>query len=215
MREASRRPRSNASSSVSVTTCTTPERRPCGSGPPRRAASTFSPVTLRTTSGPVTKMRPFSAMMTTSVRAGPYAAPPAAAPMTTEICGILPEARVMMANTSPTAWRLTTPSARRAPPECHRPMIGVPSARAMSYASTMALQPSTPMAPPWTRASEQNTTTGAPFARPRAETNPDFSTSLMISTVSSSRKFSRRRFGSRGSAAGASGAAVRAFMKHS
>ena len=41
-----------------VTMCTTPDRRPCGSGPPSRAMSTSSPVTLRTTSGPVTKIRP-------------------------------------------------------------------------------------------------------------------------------------------------------------
>ena len=64
--------------------------------------STSSPVTLRTTSGPVTKMRPWSDMMTRSVSAGPYAAPPAAAPSTTEICGTLPDARVIAAKTEPT-----------------------------------------------------------------------------------------------------------------
>ena len=37
------------------------ERRPCGSGPPRRSMSTSSPVTERTTSGPVTNTRPVGA----------------------------------------------------------------------------------------------------------------------------------------------------------
>ena len=93
--EATERARSSASASLSVRMCTTPERRPCGSGPPSRSMSTSSPVTERTTSGPVTKIRPSGPRMTTSVRAGPYAAPPAAGPSTTEICGILPEACVI------------------------------------------------------------------------------------------------------------------------
>ena len=88
--------------------------------------STSSPVTERTTSGPVTKIRPSGPRITTSVRAGPYAAPPAAGPSTTEICGILPEAWVIAWKIWPTACRDSTPSASRAPPECHRPMIGDP-----------------------------------------------------------------------------------------
>ena len=68
--------------------------------------------------------------MTTSVSAGPYAAPPAAGPSTTEICGTLPDARVMIAKTSPTACSETTPSRSRAPPECQSPITGQPSARA-------------------------------------------------------------------------------------
>ena len=63
--------------------------------------STCSPVTLRTTSGPVTKIRPAPLMITMSVSAGPYAAPPAAGPSTTEICGTRPEARTMAAKTWP------------------------------------------------------------------------------------------------------------------
>ena len=59
-----------------------------------------------------------------SVSAGPYAAPPAAGPITTEICGILPDARVMIAKTRPTACSETTPSRSRAPPECQRPIDG-------------------------------------------------------------------------------------------
>ena len=89
--------------------------------------STSSPVTERTTSGPVTKIRPSGPRMTTSVRAGPYAAPPAAGPSTTETCGILPEAWVITWKIRPTACRESTPSARRAPPECQSPMIGIES----------------------------------------------------------------------------------------
>ena len=84
--------------------------------------STFSPVTERTTSGPVTNTRPPVDMITRSVSAGPYAAPPAAGPSTTEICGTRPEARIIAWNTSPTACSASTPSASRAPPECHSPM---------------------------------------------------------------------------------------------
>ncbi len=88
--------------------------------------STSSPVTERTTSGPVTKIRPSGPRMTMSVSAGPYAAPPAAGPSTTEICGILPDAWSSRGRSGPTAWSDSTPSARRAPPECQRPTIGRP-----------------------------------------------------------------------------------------
>ena len=64
----------------------------------------------------------------------------------------------MIAKTSPTACRETTPSRSRAPPECHRPMTGQPSASARSYATRIALQPASPIAPPWMVASEQNAT---------------------------------------------------------
>ena len=93
--------------------------------------------------------------MTTSVRAGPYAAPPAAGPSTTEICGIRPEDRTIAANTSPTACKAVTPSASRAPPECQIATTGTRSRRAVSVASTMCRQPSTPIAPPMTVASVQ------------------------------------------------------------
>ena len=74
--------------------------------------STSSPVTERTTSGPVTKIRPSGPRITMSVSAGPYAAPPAAGPSTTEICGTLPEAWVMAWKISPTACSDSTPSAQ-------------------------------------------------------------------------------------------------------
>jgi hypothetical protein len=52
---------------------------------------------LRTTSGPVTNTRPSGPRTTMSVSAGPYAAPPAHGPSTTEICGTRPDARVIAA----------------------------------------------------------------------------------------------------------------------
>jgi hypothetical protein len=130
--------------------------------------STFSPVTERTTSGPVTKTRPAGPMITRSVRAGPYAAPPAAGPSTTEICGMRPDARTMASNTSPTACSALTPSARRAPPECQMPTTGSRARSAVSMASTMCRHPSTPIAPPMTVASVQNAIAGLPCTMPRA-----------------------------------------------
>src|SRR5690348_18061639 len=41
---------------------------------------------------------------------------------------------------SPTACSDSTPSASRAPPECHRPMIGTRSVSARWYAATTTLQ---------------------------------------------------------------------------
>ena len=103
--------------------------------------STSSPVTERTTSGPVTKIRPSGARITRSVSAGPYAAPPAAKPSTIEICGILPDACVMAWKIRPTACSDSTPSASRAPPECQMPRIGMRSRMARSYACTTTSQP--------------------------------------------------------------------------
>ncbi len=128
--------------------------------------STSSPVTERTTSGPVTKIRPSGARMTRSVSAGPYAAPPAAKPSTIEICGILPEAWVIAWKIRPTACSESTPSASRAPPECQMPRIGTRSCIARSYARTTTSQPSTPIAPPITVGSEQKATTRQPLTVP-------------------------------------------------
>ncbi len=174
-RVARSRPCSMALASSSATMCTTPERRPWVSGPPRRSMSTSSPVTERTTSGPVTKIRPSGARMTRSVRAGPYAAPPAAKPSTMEICGILPEAWVMAWKISPTACSDSTPSASRAPPECQMPRIGTRSCMARSYARTTTSQPCTPIAPPITVASEQKATTRLPLTVPVAASMPESS----------------------------------------
>jgi hypothetical protein len=65
----------------------------------------------------------------------------------------LPEARTIAAKTCPTASSACTPSARRAPPECHRPITGQRSRSAVSMASTMWPQPSEPIAPPITEPS--------------------------------------------------------------
>src|ERR671913_312446 len=72
-------------------------------------------------SGPVTNTRPPGPITTMSVSAGPYAAPPAAGPSTIETCGTRPDARTIAAKTCPTASSASTPSASRAPPECHSP----------------------------------------------------------------------------------------------
>ena len=55
---------------------------------------TSSPVTVRTTSGPVMNMCELSrTMKMKSVIAWLYTAPPAHGPSTTEICGTTPDAR--------------------------------------------------------------------------------------------------------------------------
>ncbi len=116
----------------------------------------------------MTKTRPPGPMTTMSVSAGPYAAPPAAGPSTTEICGTRPEARTIAAKTWPTASSASTPSASRAPPECHRPITGTRSRTAVSIASTMCRQPSMPIAPPIFCASVANAITRPPSTVPRA-----------------------------------------------
>ena len=166
--------------------------------------STCSPVTLRTTSGPVTKMRPAPLMMTMSVSAGPYAAPPAAGPSTTEICGTRPDARTIAAKTWPTASSATTPSARRAPPECHRPTTGTRSRTARSIASTMCRQPSVPMAPPMRVASVAKAMTGVPSIWPRALITPESSRPEIVRSEPRSKRARRRTSGSRWSTAASS-----------
>ncbi len=61
----------------------------------------------------------------------------------------------MAANIRPAPSRDSTPSASRAPPECHSPMTGWPSRTAVSMASTMCRAPPRPRAPPITVASVQ------------------------------------------------------------
>ena len=161
--------------------------------------STSSPVTERTTSGPVTKIRPSGARITRSVSAGPYAAPPAAKPSTIEICGILPDACVMAWKIRPTACSDSTPSASRAPPECQMPRIGTRSRMARSYACTTTSQPCTPIAPPMTVASEQKATTREPLIVPTAASMPESSSGVISSTEPSSSSAARRWFGLRGS----------------
>ena len=70
--------------------------------PPRSPAVTSSPVTALMTSGPVMNIELVGrVMITKSVRAGEYAAPPAQGPSTTEIWGMTPEDRTLRVNTSP------------------------------------------------------------------------------------------------------------------
>jgi hypothetical protein len=171
--------------------------------------STSSPVTERTTSGPVTKTRPAGPMITRSVSAGPYAAPPAAGPRTTEICGIRPEDRTMAAKTSPTACSAVTPSASRAPPECQMPTTGTRSRSAASIASTMCWQPSNPIAPPMTVASVQYAIAGDPATVPRAARTPEVSRGASGCIDPASKNLASRSSGSRGSVAGSVGLACR------
>src|SRR2546425_2322190 len=65
-------------------------------------------------------------MKTKSMIAGEYTAPPAHGPMTAEICGTTPEARVLRRKMSAYPASETTPSWIRAPPESLSPMIGTP-----------------------------------------------------------------------------------------
>src|SRR5580700_8666500 len=148
--------------------------------------------------------------MTRSVRAGPYAAPPAAAPSTTEICGTLPDALVIAANTMPTACRLSTPSSSRAPPECQSPMIGAPVSMARSYAATMISHPSMPMAPPCSRGSLANATTRRPPTAPVPARTPLSSAGCSSSSEPGSNNASSRDCGSRPGTAARAGAAARA-----
>lgn len=110
---------------------------------------TSSPVTVLMTSGPVTNIwLVLSTMITKSVRAGEYTAPPAAGPMMIEICGMTPEARVFRRKISPYLPSATTPSWMRAPPESRMPMQGMPPASANSM-TLMIFSPATsPSEPP-------------------------------------------------------------------
>ena len=89
--------------------------------------STSSPVTERTTSGPVTKTRPSGAHDHDVGERRAVGGTARGGPSTTEICGTWPEARTIAANTWPTPSSASTPSASRAPPECQIPMTGTPS----------------------------------------------------------------------------------------
>ena len=111
----------------------------------------------------------------------------------------------MAAKMVPTACRLPTPSASRAPPECHRPMIGTPRRTASLYAVTMAAHPSSPEAPPWTRGSEANATAPVPSICPVPAMAPVPVSGAISSRVPSSNRASSRTTGSRDSVEPAAG----------
>ena len=70
----------------------TPLREAWVCAPPSCSKLTSSPVTVFTTSGPVMNMCEVSStIITKSVMAGEYTAPPAHGPITREICGITPD----------------------------------------------------------------------------------------------------------------------------
>ncbi len=72
--------------------CATPDFAACVAAPPSSSKVTSSPVTVFTTSGPVMNMyEEPSTIITKSVIAGEYTAPPAHGPMIRLSCGITPE----------------------------------------------------------------------------------------------------------------------------
>ena len=125
-----------------------------------------------------------------SVSAGPYAAPPAAGPSTTEICGTRPEARVIAAKTCPTACSaghaLGQPGAAGVPEADDRHALARwPRRRRVD---DRARSPSVPIAPPCTRrvGGERHR------RRRRRPCRRAASTPLSSSAVSSSQRARRR-----------------------
>ena len=79
--------------SFCATKCATPLFEPCVIAPPSSSNETSSPRTVLTTSGPVTNIvAVLSTIITKSVIAGEYTAPPAEGPILAVICGITPDA---------------------------------------------------------------------------------------------------------------------------
>ena len=86
-------------------------------------------------------------------------------------------------------------------------MIGTPRRTASSYAVTIAAQPASPEAPPWTRGSEAKATAPVPSIRPTPAIAPVPVSGAISSSVPVSNSASRRITGSRGSVEPASGGA--------
>ena len=156
--------------------------------------STCSPVTLRTTSGPVTNTRPSGAMITTSVSAGPYAAPPAAKPSDDgNLRDETGRADHGLEDQSDGVQCLDALGQTRATgvPEAHDG--GRFGSMAVSIAVTMCLQPSTPIAPPMTVASEQYAMVRTPSMFPDAASTPDLSRACSGTVVPGSKRFLQAR----------------------
>ncbi len=170
--ESSRLTASTPAISVSVARCATPLRPACTCAPPSDWAVTSSPVTVLITSGPVRNIELSEAMITKSVRAGEYTAPPAQGPRISEICGITPEAITLRTNTSPYAARLRTPSWMRAPPESLRPISGMPLCSARSWIRQILCDWTSENEPPSTVKSCANTATRRPLTLPKPVTMP-------------------------------------------
>src|SRR6266566_236968 len=78
----------------------------------------------------------------------------------------------MAANIRPTPSIDSTPSARRAPPDCHRPTAGQPTCCAAAMARAMCPAPTAPSDPPMRVASVQYAMTGDPLIIPLAACTP-------------------------------------------
>src|SRR5436309_2076974 len=91
--------------------CETPDFAACVAAPPSSSKVTSSPVTVFTTSGPVMNMYDVpSTIRMKSVIAGEYTAPPAHGPITSEICGMTPDACTLRQKISAYPASDTTPS---------------------------------------------------------------------------------------------------------
>ena len=119
------------------------------------------------TSGPVMNMWLVPSTITVkSVIAGEYTAPPAQAPMISEICGMTPELSTLRMKISPYRPSATTPSWMRAPPPSLMPIMGMPVLRAKSMTLTIFSPYTSPSEPPKTVASWLNTATLRPSIVP-------------------------------------------------
>ena len=153
--------------------CATPERCAWVSAPPRSSKLTSSPVTVRTTSGPVMNMWALRRVISTkSVIAGEYTAPPAHGPITSDSCGITPDAWTFRQKISAYPPSETTPSWMRAPPESLIPTSGHPNRTARSITLQIFSANASPSDPPKTVKSCENTKTRRPCTRPCPVTTP-------------------------------------------
>ncbi len=135
--------------------------------------ATSSPVTVLMTSGPVMNMCEVPSTITVkSVTAGEYTAPPAHGPMTSEICGITPEAWTLRRKISPYNPSETTPSWIRAPPESFNPTTGQPTFIAKSMTLQIFSPNTSPNEPPNTVKSWAKTATVRPSTVPYPVTTP-------------------------------------------
>ena len=86
--------------------------------------------------------------------------------MTSEICGMTPEARTLRKKISPYRPSETTPSWMRAPPESLRPTTGQPIFIAKSMTLTIFSPKTSPRDPPKTVKSWAKTATWRPSTMP-------------------------------------------------
>ena len=112
---------------------------------------TSSPVTVRTTSGPVMNMWLVPCTMKMkSVSAGEYTAPPAEGPSTTLICGTTPDVARVAEEDPAEAVQGDDALLDARPPPSMRPMSGTPVFRARSWTLWIFSAWASPSEPPKT-----------------------------------------------------------------